>query len=71
METPVTRNEFDTLKAQVSKLDTRMSVAERDIQDINKKLDKIDNNTTWILRLIIGALIMSVLGVILVQGGGM
>jgi tetrahydromethanopterin S-methyltransferase subunit G len=64
----VTREDFDQLSKRVAKLETRVTVAERDIQDINKKLDKIDQNTTWILRLIIGAFIMAIITIV-IKGG--
>ncbi|WP_352224088.1 hemolysin XhlA family protein [Bacillus sp. SM2101] len=39
-----------------------MAVAESNIKDIKEDLPSIKNNTTWIIRLIIGAFIMAVLG---------
>ena len=43
---------------------------EKDIININKQLDKISANTTWILRLIIGGLIGAAL-TFFMKGGGM
>lgn len=43
-------------------LSTRLSVAETQIKGIYKKIDKIEENTTWILRIIIGAVILGILG---------
>ncbi|TKI90575.1 hypothetical protein FC699_23825, partial [Bacillus wiedmannii] len=41
---------------------------EKDIININKQLDKISANTTWILRIIIGAIVAGLLG-LLMKGG--
>ncbi|EEK55418.1 hypothetical protein bcere0013_31840 [Bacillus cereus BDRD-ST26] len=46
-------------------LETRTTINEKDIATINKQLEKISTNTTWILRIIISTIIMSVLGLIL------
>jgi hypothetical protein len=45
-------------------LEVRILVAEKDVLTINKQLDKISANTTWILRLIISGLLTGVLGVV-------
>jgi chromosome segregation ATPase len=56
------------LESHVNKIETRLAVAESNIKEIFKKLDSIDNNTTWILRLILGALILSIIGLV-IKGG--
>ncbi|EEM21617.1 hypothetical protein bthur0005_31340 [Bacillus thuringiensis serovar pakistani str. T13001] len=63
---------IDSLKAEqkeimrdIRNLETRTTINEKDIATINKQLEKISTNTTWILRIIISAIIMSVLGLIL------
>ncbi|PDY65251.1 hypothetical protein COD78_27795 [Bacillus cereus] len=63
---------IDSLKAEqkemmrdIRALETRTTINEKDIATINKQLEKISTNTTWILRIIISAIIMSVLGLIL------
>lgn len=61
-------NRVSKLEDRVTGLATRLAVAESNIKDINKKLDSISNNTTWILRIIIGAIIMAILGLIF-KGG--
>lgn len=62
----------DSLKAEqkeimrdIRNLETRTTINEKDIATINKQLEKISLNTTWILRIIISAITMSVLGLIL------
>lgn len=49
------------LEERVTALETRTAVNESDIRTLKEKLDKIDNNTTWVLRLIIGAVITGIL----------
>ena len=63
---------IDSLKAEQKEimrdircLETRTTINEKDIATINKQLEKISMNTTWILRIIISAITMSVLGLIL------
>jgi len=63
---------IDSLKAEqkeimrdIRNLETRTTINEKDITTINKQLEKISMNTTWILRIIISAITMSVLGLIL------
>ena len=63
---------IDSLKAEqkemmrdIRNLETRTTINGKDIATINKQLEKISTNTTWILRIIISAIIMSVLGLIL------
>lgn len=63
---------IDSLKAEqkeimrdIRNLETRTTINEKDIATINKQLEKISMNTTWILRIIISAITMSVLGLIL------
>lgn len=56
------------LEEDMTYVKTRLAVAESNIQDVKEDLTSIKNNTNWILRLIIGAIIMAVLGLIL-KGG--
>jgi len=63
---------IDSLKAEqkeimrdIRNLETRTAINEKDIATINKQLEKISMNTTWILRIIISAITMSILGLIL------
>ncbi|HHY2677499.1 hypothetical protein [Bacillus toyonensis] len=63
---------IDSLKAEqkeimrdIRNLETRTTINEKDITTINRQLEKISMNTTWILRIIISAITMSVLGLIL------
>ncbi|MED3325200.1 hemolysin XhlA family protein [Bacillus paranthracis] len=66
---------IDSLKAEqkeimrdIRNLETRTTINEKDISTINQQLEKISMNTTWILRIVIGAVVMAILGLIL-KGG--
>lgn len=61
-------NRLDKLELRVNSLETRLAIAETNIKEIYKSLDSIKNNTTWILRIIIGAIIGALLTLIL-KGG--
>lgn len=56
------------LESDVSDLKTRMAVAEAGIKDVKEDLSSIKNNTNWILRLIVGAIVSALLGLI-IKGG--
>ncbi|TKI81179.1 hemolysin XhlA family protein, partial [Bacillus mycoides] len=65
----------DSLKAEqkeimrdIRNLEMRTTINEKDISTINQQLEKISLNTTWILRIVISAIVMAVLGLIL-KGG--
>ena len=57
-----------SLEGEVSNLKTRVAVAESNIAEIRQDIGGIKDNTTWILRLIIGGLVMAVVG-FLISGG--
>lgn len=66
--------EIQSLVARVEKVEgvqiehgTRIALAESDIKTVKSKLDKIENNTSWILKLIVGAIVLGLLG-LLFQG---
>ncbi|MBG9675765.1 hypothetical protein ABE04_28415, partial [Bacillus thuringiensis] len=52
----------------IRNLETRTTINEKDISTINQQLEKISLNTTWILRIVISAIVMAVLGLIF-KGG--
>jgi septal ring factor EnvC (AmiA/AmiB activator) len=56
------------LETEVADLKTRLAIVETNIKEIYKTLDSIDNNTTWILRLVIGAILAGLLGLV-IKGG--
>ncbi|MCQ6530970.1 hypothetical protein [Bacillus mycoides] len=49
----------------IRNLETRTTINEKDISIINKQLEKININTIWTLRIIIGTVIVAILGVVL------
>jgi len=56
------------LEDKVTLLETRVAVAESNIKEMKEDVSAIKDNTTWILRLIIGGLIGAVIA-FFVSGG--
>ncbi|HFJ9287374.1 TPA: hemolysin XhlA family protein [Bacillus toyonensis] len=56
--------DLKAIQHDMKSLEARILVAEKDVLTINKQLDKISANTTWILRWIISGLLTGVLGVL-------
>ncbi|PFZ21598.1 hemolysin XhlA family protein [Bacillus wiedmannii] len=59
------KSEQKEIMRNIRNLETRIIINEKDISTINKQLEKISTNTSWILRIIISTIIMAVLGLIL------
>ncbi|MFJ7665315.1 hemolysin XhlA family protein [Lysinibacillus sp. NPDC097162] len=57
-----------SLEGKVGNLETRVAVAESNIAEIRQTISGIKDNTTWILRLVIGGLVAAVIA-FLVSGG--
>lgn len=53
--------ESKKLEQRYYDLDKRLGIVETKVEGMEKKLDKIDNNTTWILRTIIGSIVGGIL----------
>ncbi|WP_242296733.1 MULTISPECIES: hemolysin XhlA family protein [unclassified Bacillus cereus group] len=64
------KKDIKDIRLEIKSLEMRTTGNEKDIININKQLDKISANTTWILRLIVGGLIGAAL-TFLLKGGGM
>ncbi|MBO0602770.1 hemolysin XhlA family protein [Sporosarcina sp. E16_3] len=60
------RAEFERLEERVTTLDIKQTRTEVRTDNIEAKMDKIESNTTWILRLIIGAIALALIGLVLV-----
>lgn len=56
------------LEGEMSDVKTRLAVAESNIKDVKEDISSIKSNTTWILRLVLGAIVMAFLGLI-IKGG--
>lgn len=56
------------IESDVSDIKTRLAVAESNIKDVKEDISSIKGNTTWTLRIIIGAIILALMGLIL-KGG--
>jgi hypothetical protein len=56
------------LEADMVDVKTRLAVAESNIKDMREDISAIKNNTTWILRLIVGG-IVGVLLTFMFRGG--
>lgn len=56
------------LESDMSDVKTRLAVAEAGLKDMKEDMQSIKNNTTWLLRLVIGAIIGAVLALVL-KGG--
>jgi chromosome segregation ATPase len=60
--------EIREVRSELSDVKTRLAVAESNIKDIKADLTSIKSNTAWIIRLIIGAIVLAIVGFI-IQGG--
>lgn len=62
------RDRLTRVEHDMTDVKTRLAVAESNIREIREDISGIKDNTTWILRLIIGGLIMAVIA-FLINGG--
>ena len=53
---------------EIRNLEMRTTINEKDISTVNKQLEKISLNTTWILRIVISAIVMAILSLVF-KGG--
>ncbi|PFU03720.1 hypothetical protein COK81_00145 [Bacillus thuringiensis] len=53
------------MQREIRNLESRILMTEKDVLTINKQLEKISSNTTWILRLVIGGLLTGILGLLM------
>jgi len=60
--------DVDMLRSDMVDVKTRLAVAESNIKDMREDIGTIKNNTTWILRLIVGGIVGAVLSFI-IRGG--
>ena len=62
------KERIDKLEVDMVDVKTRLAVAESNIEEMSKRLEKIDNNTSWTVRLLLSVIIVAVLNLIL-KGG--
>ncbi|AZU62431.1 hemolysin XhlA family protein [Neobacillus mesonae] len=56
---------LDKIEDNMSDVKSRIAVAETTIKDVKEDIVSIKDNTTWILRIIVGAIITTLLGLII------
>ncbi len=59
---------MERLETDMTDVKTRLAVAESNIKEIREDIGGIKDNTTWILRLLIGGLV-SAMGAFIIKGG--
>ncbi|OLR26237.1 hemolysin XhlA family protein [Bacillus cereus] len=64
------KQDIKDIRLEIKSLEMRTTGNEKDIININKQLDKISANTTWILRLIVGGIVGGIL-TLFMKGGSM
>lgn len=47
----------------------RLAVLETQIQGIHRRLEKYDEERGWIIKLVLGVIVMAVLGLVINSGG--
>jgi len=62
----VRRGEFNRLDERVNTLDIRQTKTEVRTDHIEKQMDSLHKNTTWILRLIISVIVSALLGLLII-----
>jgi cell division protein FtsB len=55
-------------EARIRILEVDNTAHKLNIKDLRRSMDKIENNTTWILRLVIGGIVSALLA-LLIKGG--
>ncbi|PFM49566.1 hypothetical protein COJ45_06895 [Bacillus cereus] len=55
-------------KTKIQNMEVRLAVVESKVIKIEESIEKISANTTWILRIIIGAIVTALIGLLL-KGG--
>lgn len=63
------RTELNNLRSELGNVKTEQQVQKVQIMNIEKKLDKIEGNTTWLLRIVIGAIVLYILQTIFEKTG--
>lgn len=53
------------LENDMSDVKTRLAVAEASLKDVKEDITSIKSNTTWILRIIVGAIVTALIGLLI------
>lgn len=62
------KERIDKLEVDMVDVKTRLAVAESNIEEMSRRLEKIDSNTSWTVRLLLSGFIVAILKLIL-KGG--
>lgn len=62
------KERIDKLEVDMTDVKTRLAVAESNIEEMSRRLEKIDSNTSWTVRLLLSGFIVAILNLIL-KGG--
>jgi Haemolysin XhlA len=57
------------IEERQANIETRVALAESHIKDIKGDLGAIKDDTKWIIKLIIGSVLLAILGTVLVKTG--
>nr|WP_284737695.1 hemolysin XhlA family protein [Agrobacterium rosae] len=68
VRTEKAHDRLDVVEKRVNDLEKHSAVTDERMSSIQKSLGKIDGNTSWIIRLIVGGIILAVM-TFLVKGG--
>lgn len=83
-DSPLTQRDVESLRTTLDKLDrtidglrqemastyVRKDVLEPTLLEFRKDLDSHDNWLTWAQRIVIGAVLLALVGLVIYQGGG-
>ncbi|EEL51586.1 MULTISPECIES: hypothetical protein [Bacillus cereus group] len=56
------------IRKEMCNIEQRITVNEKDISALSGRVEKISTNIIWLLRIVVGAVIMGILGLI-INGG--
>lgn len=62
------KERIDKLEVDMVDVKTRLAVAESNIEEMSRRLEKIDSNTSWTVKLLLSGFIVAILKLIL-KGG--
>lgn len=62
------KERINKLEVDMVDVKTRLAVAESNIEEMSRRLEKIDSNTSWTVRLLLSGFIVAILNLIL-EGG--